>query len=119
MQAMASLQHCENAPGAGFRATIRSHVGRLDQRFDCVVGCRVRLDSPRQPDVLARLRYRLVIECDVPGRCLTVSRTSGDAPSEDDIQAAIADAFAAMHAALEDHVRFYPEEPEAHARYFR
>ena len=96
------------APSDALKAAVDSHIGRLEQFYGHIIGCRVVVEMPHKshrtgqniPDVHVVLR--------VPGKELVVSREmarAADRKKPANAYAALDDAFAAAMTQLKDYRR--------------
>lgn len=83
---------------------IRDRVGKLDEFYDGIMGCRVMVEAQHHHHHQGRV-YHVRIDLTVPGHELVASRDPGKDHAHEDVYVAIRDAFDAMRRQLEDWVR--------------
>jgi ribosomal subunit interface protein len=85
-------------------AYVRQRADKLDTFFPRIVGCHVALESPHRRRHAGR-HYRVRIDLTVPGNEIVVSHAPSDALTNQDLYAAIDQAFDQVGRRLEDHAR--------------
>jgi ribosomal subunit interface protein len=89
---------------------VRDMVAKLVRLHPRITGCRVTLALPHNHQQQGR-RFDVHVELSVPGRELVVNR----APGQEDMYAALRDAFDAARRQLDDHERAQRGEVKHHA----
>jgi len=108
------------APSEPVRAAVEAHAAKLEDRFGGVVRCDVALEAPHHHKRHGTA-YRVRIDLVVGGRELVVARAPSDDPKQQDLYAAVDDAFDDAARMLQDHARrlrgdVKTHEPSRHAR---
>ena len=85
-------------------AKVREKVEKLEQVFDRMTSCRVRIEAINRQHTKGNL-YQVHIEVGVPGKQVMVDRNPGKDHAHEDIYVALRDAFNAARRRLEDHSR--------------
>ncbi|WP_193367633.1 HPF/RaiA family ribosome-associated protein [Pelagibius marinus] len=85
-------------------ARIREKVGKLEQVYDRITACRVRVEAINRQHTKGNL-FQVNIELSVPGKQVMVGRNPGKNHAHEDVYVAVRDAFNAARRRLEDHSR--------------
>lgn len=101
-------------------ANIRSHIDKLEQFYNRLMGCRVVVEVPHKHHHLGNL-YHVRIDLTVPGGELVVKRDPPEHHAHEDIYVAIRDAFRSAERELKDYAQlqrgeFKAHEPPSHCR---
>ena len=94
-------------------AKVREKVEKLEQVFDRITSCRVRIEAINRQHTKGNL-YQVHIEIGVPGKQVMVDRNSGKNHAHEDIYVALRDAFNAARRRLEDHSRRKSGQVKSH-----
>jgi ribosome-associated translation inhibitor RaiA len=79
---------------------IKTHVEKLASHFPDMLGCHVVIEMPHRSHRQAP-EFRVLVELEMPGKTLVVSRDHGDTDDRADAHQQIKRAFAAAHRELE------------------
>ena len=85
-------------------AKVREKVEKLEQAYDRITSCRVRIEAMNRQHTKGNL-YQVNIEIGVPGKQVTVGRNAGKNHAHEDVYVALRDAFNAARRRLADHSR--------------
>lgn len=85
-------------------ARIREKVDKLEQVYDRITACRVRVEAINRQHTKGNL-FQINIELSVPGKQVVVDRNPGKNHAHEDVYVAVRDAFNAARRRLEDHSR--------------
>jgi ribosomal subunit interface protein len=85
-------------------ARIREKVEKLEQVYDRITACRVRVEAINRQHTKGNL-FQVNIELSVPGKQVVVDRNPGKNHAHEDVYVAVRDAFNAARRRLEDHSR--------------
>jgi ribosomal subunit interface protein len=85
-------------------AYVRERAAKLETFSARITGCHVTVEAPHRHQQTGR-HYRIRIDLTVPGNEVVVSNASDDNPTNEDLFAAVDQAFDRMGRRLEDHVR--------------
>jgi ribosomal subunit interface protein len=85
-------------------AYVRRHASKLESFSSRIIRCRVAVEAPHRHKHEGR-HYRVVVDVTVPGDEVVVSRAPGDDNANEDVYAAIDEAFDRLSRRLEDWVR--------------
>jgi ribosomal subunit interface protein len=94
-------------------AYVRQRAQKLDTFFPRIMGCHVALEAPHRRRQTGR-HYRVRIHVTVPGSEIVVSHAPGDTLANQDLYAAIDQAFDQASRRLEDHARRLRGEVKSH-----
>ena len=94
-------------------AKVREKVEKLEQVFDRITSCRVRIEAINRQHTKGNL-YQVHIEVGVPGKQVMVDRNPGKDHAHEDIYVALRDAFNAARRRLEDHSRRKSGQVKSH-----
>ncbi|MBI4957274.1 MAG: HPF/RaiA family ribosome-associated protein [Myxococcales bacterium] len=97
---------------------VRAHAEKLETFSDSIVRCSVALEAPHL-HARSGSHYRVRIDTTVPGGEVVVSHVPGDEPGNEDLYAAIDQAFDRMGRRLEDAVRRQRGDVKPHATEWR
>ncbi len=87
---------------------IRDKASKLDRTYDQIIGCRVKIDKPHRSQRTG-MTYNVSIDIRVPGGELIVKRES-----DQDLRAAITNAFETAQRRLKDHAERQRGEVKTH-----
>lgn len=85
-------------------ARIREKVDKLEQVYDRITACRVRVEAINRQHTKGNL-FQVNIELSVPGKQVVIDRNPGKNHAHEDVYVAVRDAFNAARRRLEDHSR--------------
>lgn len=91
-------------PSPAVDAYVREHAAKLETFFDRIVNCRVAVESPHRHKRHGR-HFRVRIDAFVPGQELVVDRTPAEHANDEDLYAAVDDAFGRMQRVLRDYAQ--------------
>jgi ribosomal subunit interface protein len=92
---------------------VQQRAAKLETFFNRMVGCHVTLEAPHRHHRHGR-HYRVRIDMVVPGAELVVGRTPDERTVQEDVYAAIDEAFDDAGRVLEDHARKRRGDTKAH-----
>ncbi|HEY4114772.1 MAG TPA: HPF/RaiA family ribosome-associated protein [Rhizomicrobium sp.] len=94
-------------PSAAVEALVREHVGKLEKRFEHIIGCRVAIEIPHRQHRTGNVP-EVHIEIRVPRKELVISREPHkvkDRRAKIDVNAVLKDAFGAAEKQLTEYKR--------------
>ncbi len=94
-------------------ARLRERVDKLEQFYDRITACRVKVVAPHRHHRQGKL-YEVRVDLDVPGSHILVSHTGPKNHAHEDVYVAIRDAFDAAQRQLEDHSRKIRQKVKHH-----
>jgi ribosomal subunit interface protein len=104
MKLPAQLTFRDLEPTDAIEAYVRERTAKLDTFFDRITGCRVVIESPHRHQRHGH-HYRVRIDLTVPGQELAVTRDPPEHKQNEDLYAAVDDAFDDAQRILQDYAR--------------
>jgi cold shock CspA family protein len=102
------------APSDAIEAHVRKCTDKLETFAGRVTGCRVTVEAPHRHQQTGR-HYRVRIDLTVPGAEIVVGRAPDEDLTNEDVNAAVDQAFDRMQRRLEDHIRRQRGDVKPHA----
>jgi cold shock CspA family protein/ribosome-associated translation inhibitor RaiA len=100
-------------PSETVEAAIREKAGKMDQRYDRIMSCRVMVEAPHKHHGKGKL-YHVRIDVTLPGAELVVNREPDLHQAHLDVYVAVRDAFLAMQRQVEKYVDQQRGEVKTH-----